>query len=82
MLCYYLMLLYCGRASSVGRAFDCTAGGRGFDSRGQTNTQGLKITVNMLHGSHDHLEMAVPSPVGDIKIVSQLVLLCLSVIVT
>ena len=23
---------------------DCRAGGRGFDSRGRTNTQGLKIT--------------------------------------
>ena len=33
-----------GRISSVGRAFDCRAGGRGFDSRGRTITQGLKIT--------------------------------------
>ena len=33
-----------GRISSVGRALDCRAGGRGFDSRGRTNTQGLKIT--------------------------------------
>ena len=33
-----------GRFNSVGRALDCRAGGRGFDSRGQTNTQGLKIT--------------------------------------
>ena len=33
-----------GRTSSVGRALDCRAGGRGFDSRGRTNTQGLKIT--------------------------------------
>ena len=32
------------RYSSVGRALDCKAGGRGFDSRGRTNTQGLKIT--------------------------------------
>ena len=30
--------------SSVGRAFDRRAEGRGFDSRGRTNTQGLKIT--------------------------------------
>jgi len=30
--------------SSVGRAIDCRTGGRGFDSRGRTNTQGLKIT--------------------------------------
>ena len=33
-----------GKISSVGTALDCRAGGRGFDSRGQTNTQGLKIT--------------------------------------
>ena len=32
-----------GRISSVGRALDCRAEGRGFDSRGGTNTQGLKI---------------------------------------
>ena len=30
--------------SSVGRALKCWAGGRGFNSRGWTNTQGLKIT--------------------------------------
>ena len=36
--------IYRGRISSVGRVFDCGAGGRGFDSRGRTNTQGLKIT--------------------------------------
>ena len=30
--------------SSVGRALDCRAGDRGFDSRGWTNTQGLKVT--------------------------------------
>ena len=30
--------------SSVGRALDCREGGRGFDCRGRTNTQGLKIT--------------------------------------
>ena len=33
-----------GRISSVGRAFDCRAGGRGFHSRGRTITQGLKIS--------------------------------------
>ena len=32
------------KTSSVGRALDCSAGGRGFDSRGRINTQGLKIT--------------------------------------
>ena len=33
-----------GSVSSVGRALDCWAVGRVFDSRGWTNTQGLKIT--------------------------------------
>ena len=34
-----------GRINSVGRALDCRAGGRGFDSRGRTNAHGLKITA-------------------------------------
>ena len=33
-----------GRISSIGKALDCGAGGRGFDPRGRTDTQGLKIT--------------------------------------
>ena len=33
-----------GRISSVGRAFDCRTGGRRFESRGRTITQGLKMT--------------------------------------
>ena len=33
-----------GRVSTVGTVLDCRAGGRGFDSPGRTNTQGLKIT--------------------------------------
>ena len=32
------------RISSLGRALDCRAVGRGFDSRGRTDTRGLKIT--------------------------------------
>ena len=32
------------RISSVVRALDCGAGGRGFDSRDRNNTHGLKIT--------------------------------------
>ena len=36
------------RISSVGRALECRAEGRGFDSRGRTNTQGLKITENIV----------------------------------
>ena len=32
-----------GLAQSVG-ALDCRVGGRGFDSRGRTNTQGLEMT--------------------------------------
>ena len=37
------MSLNRGRISSVGRALNCRGGGRGFDSRDRTNTQGLKI---------------------------------------
>ena len=37
-----------GRISSVGRALDCPAEGRGFDSRGRTNTQGLTVTENIV----------------------------------
>ena len=33
-----------GRIGSVSRALDCRAEGCRFDSQGQTNTQGLKIT--------------------------------------
>jgi len=33
-----------GRISSLGRALDCRAGGRGFDSRGRTNIKGYKMT--------------------------------------
>ena len=41
----YIYMSVCrGRVSSVGRAFDCRAEGRGFDSRGRTNKQGLQIT--------------------------------------
>ena len=40
--CFCMYLFNRGRISSVGRALDCRAGGRGFDSRGRTNTQGLK----------------------------------------
>ena len=36
-----------GRISSVGRTLDCRRGGRGFNSRGRTNTQGLKINWEM-----------------------------------
>ena len=32
------------KTSLVGRALDCRAGGPGFDSRGRTDTQDLKIT--------------------------------------
>ena len=34
----------CGRIRSVGRALDCRAEGRGFDSQGRTITQGLRMT--------------------------------------
>ena len=36
-----------GKISSVGRTLDCRRGGRGFNSRGRTNTQGLKINWEM-----------------------------------
>ena len=49
--CYSLFIVprpfdyfYRSRISSVGRALDCTAGGRGLDFRGRTNTQDLKMT--------------------------------------
>ena len=38
---------FSGRVSSVCRAFDCRVQGRVFDCRGQTSTQGLKITEKM-----------------------------------
>ena len=57
---------------------DCRAGGRGFDSRGWTNTQGLKITEKWSHSLCSARgetfaclgwpsKMAVPSSVGDVK---------------
>ena len=36
--------LYIGSINSVGRALNCTVEGRGYDSRDQINTPGLKIT--------------------------------------
>ena len=70
-----------GRISSVGRAFDCRAGGRGFESRGRTITQGLKMTEKWRYflctASGETFawlgwprKMAVPSPLGEVKIVS------------
>ena len=62
--------IYRGRFSSVGRALDCRAGGRGFDSWGRTNTQGLKITekwrfffvlqtARPSRGSDDHVKWRI-----------------------
>ena len=68
-----------GGISSGGRVFDCRAGwGRRFDSRDQTNTQGLKITEKWRSflcpaGGWTFAwlgwpcKMAVPSPLGDVK---------------
>ena len=39
-----LQFIFSSRISSVGRALDCRARGRGFNSRDRTNTQGLKMT--------------------------------------
>ena len=70
------------RTSSVGRALDCRAGGRGFDSRGRTNTQGLKITVKWRYypcaakgWTFAWLRWSRRNG-GPLKIVSQLVLSC------
>ena len=48
--CYSLSIVprpvdyfYRSRISSVGRALDCRAGGRGLDFRGRTNTQDHKM---------------------------------------
>ena len=41
-----------GRISSVGRAPDCPAEGRGFDSRGRTNTQGLTVTEKIVPNNY------------------------------
>ena len=41
---YRLSFFNRGSISTVGKALDCGVEGRGFDSRGLTNTQGLKIT--------------------------------------
>ena len=34
--------------SLIDRALDCSVGGRGVDSRGQINTQGLSDKINVL----------------------------------
>ena len=53
------------RISSVGRALDCRAGGRGFDPRRDpTNTQGLNITVRN-EGTRFALQAATPSRGSD-----------------
>ena len=67
--------------SSVVRALDCRVGGRGFDSRGRTKTRGLEITEKWrycLCPANGYIfawlgwprKMAVPSLVGDVKLVS------------
>ena len=69
------------RISSVGRALDCGAGGHGFDSRGRTNTQDLTVTEKWRYSLCSASgwtfawlgwprKMAVPSPVGEVNIVS------------
>ena len=52
-----------GRVSSVGREFDSRAGSRGFDSRGQINTQGLKVLRN--EGTPFALQSGTPSRGSD-----------------
>ena len=69
---------FSSRVSSVGRAFDCRVGSRGFDSWGRTNTQGLKITEKwryFLYSADGQTfawlewqgKMAVTSPVADVN---------------
>ena len=48
------------RISSVGRALNCRAEGREFDSQGRTNTQGLRN-----EGTPFTLQAARPSRVSD-----------------
>ena len=67
-LCVMLPMKSINKISSVGRAIDCRAGGRGFDSQGRTNTQGRKKnlrnkdsafavqTVRPSRGSDDHVK--------------------------
>ena len=50
-----------GRISSVGRVLECRVGGRKFNSRGQTNTQDLKMTEKWRYylcvaRMHDHVK--------------------------
>ena len=70
-----------GRISSVGRALDCRAGGRGFDSLGRTISEGLNITEKWRYSLCTPTgetfawlgwprKMAAPSPLGDVKMVS------------
>ena len=67
-----------GLVQSAGRALNCRAGARGFDSPSWTNTQCLKITGKLSYclctangKTFAWLwwprKMAVPSPVGDVK---------------
>ena len=70
-----------------GSATVCRAGGRGFDSRGRTNTRVLKMLEKWRYSLCPAngqtfawlgwlRKMAVLSPVGDLTMVSQLVLSC------
>ena len=74
------------KTSAVGRALDCSAGGHGFDSRGRTNTQYLRITEKRSYSlcpangqTFTWLgwlsKMTVPSPLWNVKIVSSISIL-------
>ena len=43
MVCFSLVLIVTEFSGLDGRALNCRAEGRGFDSRGRTNTLGLKF---------------------------------------
>ena len=51
--------------SSVGRAINCGAGGRGFDSQGRTNTQGFFFKKPRNKGSAFALQTVRPSRGSD-----------------
>ena len=68
---YRKNLLFRGRISSVGGALAFRTGWRRFDSGDRDNTHGLTQTARPSRGLNDHAsKIVVPSPVGEVKIVS------------
>ena len=68
---YRKNLLFRVRIRSVGEALAFRVGWRRFDSGGRANTHGLTQTARPSRGLDDHArKIVVPSPVGEVKIVS------------